>query len=88
MIVWSVLQHLLSKLVDAVVNALEKLVSRFFSHQTQGGAFGNHVVEPMFSDFVEISVVGSDEIEGIVSDITRLVRVRCKKYSVIANHQF
>jgi putative ribosome biogenesis GTPase RsgA len=66
---------LLTEFVYAVVNAFEKLVPRFLCHQTQRCAFGNHVVEPMFGDFVEISVVGSDEIERIVSDVTRLMRV-------------
>lgn len=82
-----VLDDLLTEFVNAVINPFEKLISRFFCHQTQRSAFGDHVVEPMFSDLVEITVVGSNEIERIVSDITRLVSIRRKENCIVANHQ-
>ena len=72
-----ILNHLLTEFVYAVVDAFEKLIARFFGNQTQGRAFGNHVVQPMLGDFVEIAVVGTDEIERIVSDVAGLMCVGC-----------
>ena len=71
----SVLHNLLPKFVDAVVNAFEKLIPGFLCHQTQGRALGDHVVQPRLCDFIEISVVGANEVERIVSDVTRLMCV-------------
>ena len=83
-----VLDDLLTEFVYTVVNPFEKLIPRFLCHQTQRRAFGNHVVEPMLCDFVEVSVIGANKIERIMSDITRLMRIGCEENGVIANHQF
>jgi predicted ATPase len=58
-----IVDDLLTEFVDAIVNAFEELVAGFFSNQAQRGAFGDHVVEPRFSDFAKIPVVGTNEIE-------------------------
>ena len=82
-----VLDDLLTEFVYTVVNPFEKLIPRFLCHQTQRRAFGNHVVEPMLCDFVEVSVVGANKIERIMSDITRLMRIGCEENGVVADHQ-